>query len=114
MASTTHTFLTDTDIQHWLVHNEIAGWEMLYDKYASMMHGIFFRVYKDSAIAETVFTACFLELTGKKETIIAQANLCSFLVKYAGAYMRQNVNEKYSIMNVAEGFALNVMVRSTC
>jgi len=109
MTSTAHTFSTDAAIQHWLVHNEIVGWELLYDKYISMLYGIFYRTYKDNSIAETAFIAYFLELTGKKEIIIAQANLCSFLIKHIGVYMRQNLNEKYSIMNITEGFGLIVM-----
>lgn len=78
-----------------IAHEQVKGWEDLYDKYASSIYGIIYILSKNKNIAEDIFVNLFLHLKENMEILITQNDrLCPFLMQETLAFARNELKRK--------------------
>lgn len=88
-------YLSDSKIVSMIAHEQVKGWECLYDKYSSPMYGIVYILSKDKNIAEDIFFHLFLHLKDNMEILITQKErLCTFLMQETLAFARNELKRK--------------------
>jgi hypothetical protein len=73
---------SDTTIIAMLAKNEKFGWELLYDKYASMLYGIVLNMTGDEKVSGEILTDVFIQFRDKKMLSMVKTALCHSLIRH--------------------------------
>lgn len=72
----------DTNIILLLAENDDAAWAHLYDKYASIMYGIVYKMVGEENVAEEILVEVFIDLKRKKMLAGVRTALCHSIIRH--------------------------------